>query len=380
MFLKGFCTPCSYSARPYTSKNHEQYEQSLDNQLDWLCNHFSEITIQKANGHLDGYRLNGPEDRPSFMLQLAGTSSFFRDAEIPPDFRRKILQRMLDLQDREKIKLHVMLECRPEHLVNAYESGELKDLAPFFSDLNVVVNMGFEFVDDWLRNHLFLKELDKKIFEHAVEIAKEARLDPGIFVFAGGHLLTVGEILAQTKKTLCYLEQLGVFANIMIANLQSFTLPDLLWEYDQCVYPEPFFLLDIVELAIKFRPHRNWPITPFHWFIGGLWADPPPRVTLLDNPKSKIPSLLTRQIYDCFQDFIKDGDVMRFHETSRKLKAHPSFMEYQRQLEYIDPRTWEERMATSLAFAREKIETYSSLRKRELKNVALSVETKNSKT
>ncbi len=83
------------------------------------------------------------------MMQLAGESSFFRDAEVPLVYRRAILERLVAFQGERGVNLHLMLECRPEHLLAAARSGELADLAPLLQALDTVVNVGLECHDEF---------------------------------------------------------------------------------------------------------------------------------------------------------------------------------------------------------------------------------------
>jgi len=346
-YVKGMCLPCAYSARPYAGGiRREMLYASLEWQLEWLLDHFDEVIARHANGRLEGYHLRqGFPDRPWYTLQLAGESSFFRDAEIPPAWRRKILERLAGLQQQRQINLHLMLECRPEDLVAAHESGELDRLNPLFRQLNVVVNMGLEYRNDWLRNHLFAKGLDLDIFERAISVAHGHRLDPGVFVFAGAPVLTAAEILRETRSTLRYLERQRVFVNLMVPNLQTGTLPNLLWERGLYELPEPFFLLDLADLAIEYHPRRPNPVTPFDWFIGGLESDPPPRYTLLDQPRRATSDDLTREIHRVVLDLVTTLDISSYRAQAARLRSRPEAAAWRRSLRRKDARSWEFRLS-----------------------------------
>ena len=346
-YVKGMCLPCAYSARPYAGGlGRELLYASLEQQLEWVLDHFDDVVARHANGKLEGYQLRkGFPDRPWYTLQLAGESSFFRDAEIPPARRRKILERLIEFQQQRQINLHLMLECRPEDLVGAHESGELDRLTPLFRQLDVVVNMGLEYRNDWLRNHLFAKGLDLAIFERAVAVAHGHRLDPGVFVFAGAPVLTAAEILRETRRTLRYLERQRVFVNLMVPNLQTGTLPNLLWEMGLYELPEPFFLLDLADLAIRYQPNRPHPVTPFNWFIGGLESDPPPRYTLLDQPRRGTSDALTREIHGVVLDLVANLDVTTYRARAARLRRHPEAAVWQRRMQLKDTRSWEFRLS-----------------------------------
>ena len=349
-YVKGLCLPCAYSARHYAGGlGREALYASLEHQLEWLLDHFDEVVAKHANGKLEGYHLRqGFPDRPWYTLQLAGESSFFRDAEIPPAWRRWILERLAEFQEQRQINLHLMLECRPEDLLAAHESGELDRLKPLFQLLDVVVNMGLEYRNDWLRNHLFAKDLDLDIFQRAIAAAHIHRLDPGVFVFAGAPVLTAAEILRETRSTLRYLERQRVFVNLMVPNLQAGTLPNLLWEMGLYELPEPFFLLDLADLAIEYHPRRPNPVTPFDWFIGGLESDPPPRYTILDQPRRATSDALTREIHGIMLGLVTTLDTTIYRTRAARLRRHPEAAAWQRTLQRRDARSWEFRLSEIL--------------------------------
>ena len=350
-YIKGMCLPCAYSARTYVSGiGRETLYASLEHQLKWVLDHFDEVVARHANGKLEGYQLRqGMPDRPWYTLQLAGESSFFRDAEIPPAWRRRILERLVEFQEQRQINLHLMLECRPEDLLAAHESGELDRLNPLFRLLDVVVNMGLEYRNDWLRNRLFAKGLDLDIFERAIAVAHIHRLDPGVFVFAGAPVLTAAEILRETRHTLRYLERQRVFVNLMVPNLQAGTLPNLLWEMGLYELPEPFFLLDLADLAIEYRPCRPNLVTPFDWFIGGLESDPPPRYTILDQPRRATSDALTREIHGVVLDLVTTLDVATYRARAARLRGHPEAAGWRQAIQRRDARSWESRLSEILA-------------------------------
>lgn len=358
-YVQGDCGPCSYSARSYpVGLSREALHKGLIAQIEWLLEHFDEAVAARSDGTLEGYRVDGTPGRPWYMLQLAGESSFLRDAEVPPFYRRLILERLARFQKERGVNLHIMLETRPEHLLAAEESGELSQLAPLFAELNVVVNMGFEARDDFLRNVVFAKALELPVFERALGVAHAYGLDPGVFVFVGGELLTYHEQLAHTRQTLEYLQSMGVFANVMVANLQSFTLPDLLYDAGCYDLPEPYFLLDLIDALLEFTPQRPHAVTPFDWFLGGLVADPPPRATILDHPRRRTSISVTEKIKDAVGHLVQTGDEATYRREAVRLRSLPEFAWVARDTIEIDRETWRQRWAERLQIALGHLNSY----------------------
>ncbi len=360
-YVLGYCGPCSYSARSYpTGLDQQGLYAGLMRQLEWVLDHFDELFVTRANGRLDSYHLREAPERPWYMLQLAGESSFFRDAEVPPKYRRTILERLVAFQEKRGVNLHLMLECRPEHLLAAHESGELRELESLLNALDVVVNVGFECHDDFLRNVVFAKDLSRDVFSQAMAVAQSYRLDPGVFLFAGATVLTTSEMLEEVERGLGYLQELKLFANVMAPNLQTYTLPDLLYEAGRYRLPEPYFLLDLADCLLDFQPRRPRTTTPFNWFLGGLESDPLPRLNLLTNPRKFTSNAVAHSIHRCILELVRTLDDVRYRREAARLRAEPDYAYYLRDLARKDTRSWPERLAEDLEFAQSHLEVYDS--------------------
>ena len=361
LYVKGFCAPCSYSARPWVAgAGRDAIHDTILIQLDWILAHFDELFTRRARGKLAGYRFRRVGDRrdtPRYMMQLAGESSFFRDDEIPPRYRRLIWERLAIFQQQKGVQLHVMLETRPEHLVAAGKTGELDELASLFEQLNVVVNMGFEVADDWLREVVFMKKLTKEIFREAVEIAHAYHLDPGVFVYPGLEVLSVPEMLSVLRDTLTFLQPMGVFVNVMMPNLQAWTLPDVHYEAHLWMLPEPYFLLDVIDILLEYEPERPDPVTPFHWFLGGLVSDPTPRATLLSHPRRQTGDAATAAIHEALRRLVCANDANDYQRKAKALrcqadmKFHVENLEKSREMMARVGLDWQERLRELLHLA-----------------------------
>ena len=320
-FTKGSCTPCAYSARPrpFFDRDHDPYPALL-HQVDNLLAHFDELFAHKTNGQLPGYRFRYRHHDRVYMLQLAGESSFFSDREIPPEYRSEILTRFLRFGNHHGLDWHLMLETRPEDLIKAAQSGELERLRPLLESLNVVVNMGFEHYDDFLRQVVFAKDLDISTFLEALVIAQQYGLDPGVFLFADAFILTPQESLREVALGLKFLEAKGAFVNLMLPNLQAFTLPDLLYNANVYTLPEPPWILDLADLLLDYTPNRPEAITPNNWFVGGLVAEPMPVGSIINHPRRQCPLPIATKFVHIIQELMTTNDRDRFIEERNKIE------------------------------------------------------------
>lgn len=322
-FLRGNCAPCAYSARPRPAqnKNLDPYSGLL-RQVDDLLARFDDLFSRKADGQLPGHRLRHRKHDRIYTLQLAGESSFFSDHEIPPAYRREILERFRNFGQQQGVDWHLMLETRPEDLTKAAQSGELNRLQPLLESLNVVVNMGFEHENDFLRQVIFAKDLDKADFLRALTVAQSHGLDPGVFLFAGGFILTPQEALQEVANGLAFLEPLGVFVNLMIPNLQAFTLPDLLYCAEHYDLPEPQWLLEVMNLLLNYAPHRPDAVTPVHWFMGGIVAEPMPVASIINHPRRKCSMPYAKKLLKIARNLMLCGDL---EALKQKHKNHMKY-------------------------------------------------------
>lgn len=359
--IKGLCTPCAYSSRLVESHFDEnELERFLDRQTDWILKEFPSLFPSKssAGGFADWARPNGR--RQLYVIELSGPGSFFHDSEIPPALRRRILQRFAEFREQQEIDLCVMLECRPEDLLAAGDSGELEGLRDLFESLKVVVNMGLEDQDEFLRNTVYAKDLTLFNFERATRMAKQYRLDPGAFIFSGAFILTPAEALNAVKNTLKYCQAQGLFANVMLPNIQLYTVPAVLFEFERYALPEPFFLLDIADLLLSYRPKRGTKDTLFHWFVGGLVAKPRPLATILSNPKKHTSNETTKRIYEAVHQLMETQDHDQFHASAKSLRSGAEYDYYLETLHMDDPLPWPMRLRNAIDFAKEAIEEYDA--------------------
>jgi radical SAM enzyme (TIGR01210 family) len=358
LYQAGSCVPCAYSARPaLPPMAPEAYRASLLDQVDRFFEAYARDSFVK------GSPLRKPGSPASRVdarrpIQIAGQSSFFRDAEIPREARRAILERVLEWQGRLGLRLQVMLESRPEHLVAAAASGELDELAPLLRTLGSVVNIGYEYDDDDLRNVLFDKRLARTDFESAIRAAHARGLDPGAFAFVGGTVLTQTEALDALDRTLRRFAVLDVFPNAMLPNLQSHTIPHLLYDVGHYTLPEPFFLLDVMDRLMAHSRSLATASTDFHWFVGGLETDPPACGTVFDHPRRRTSAATTDDIREVVYATLMSGHRDAYRRAAEALRRHPDHRHHAEALAFRDPRPWKARLAEALTHAEQAMPAY----------------------
>ncbi len=358
----GYCTPCGYSGIP-RSKNipiSAFYAAQLD-QTEFVLKHFDEIIANKQSGTLDKHNVFKPYPQgPVYKLQLAGESSFFRDAEIPKSNRLAILERFDRFCDVNQINLHIMLETRPEHLIRAHRSGELDTYKKrgYIEKFTMVVNMGFESIDDLTRNVIYNKNLDLGQLEESIAIAKAFDMDPSLFVFIGGHSLSEKEILDNTRRTLDYLRSLNVPPSLMCPNLQPYTINHLLYVHGRYNLVDPRTIVEIVKICRTFTISRRNPSLEVDWFFGGLEAEPAPWMTTFNNPRKTSCSPCAEVIHGALFQLKQDYDLDRFFISIEPIHGCDCRHTYDRFCENSPAKPLADRISDDLDFAEMKTDEY----------------------
>lgn len=361
-YAAGFCTPCGYSGIPRSDrlKLSDFYHAQID-QTQYVLDHFHEIIESKQSGYLNKHRVYKRfPDGPTYKLQLAGESSFFRDAEIPMENRFQILEMFDRFSMQNKVNLHIMLEVRPEHLIKAEASGELdvyRDRG-WIKNFTLVVNMGFECFDEVTRNLIYNKNLRLNALEQSVKIAKAYDLDPSLFVFLGGHSLNEAEILADTLKTLDYLQQLNIPPSLMCPNLQPYTINHLLYTYDRYNLADPRTIVKVVEICKDFKIDRQNPSLEVDWFFGGLEAEPAPWLTVFNNPKKITCESCSEILYRSLFELKKNYDLDAFFDSIRPAQNCSCKLQYESFLNRHSKESLLSRIQENLLFAEAKTEDY----------------------
>ncbi len=361
-YAAGFCTPCGYSGIPRSERIPiEDFYCAQVNQTQYIIDHFDEIIAGKQTGYLDKHNVHKRfPDGPVYKLQLAGESSFFRDAEIPRENRMKILQLFDRFAVDNRINLHIMLETRPEHMLAVSGSGELgeyRDLG-FIKNFTLVVNMGFEAYDEVSRNVLFNKNMALADLEESIRVAKDFDLDPSLFVFIGPHSMSEMEVVEDTRKTLAYMQRLDVPPSLMSPNLQPYTINHLLYVHGRYNLVDPRTIVKIVELCRDLRLNRIHPSLDVDWFIGGLEAEPAPWLTVFNNQKRISCDVCNETIYNALYRLKKDYGIERFFDSIKPIHDCACRATYEKHYDAGLSMPLLDRIEENLRFAEEMADEY----------------------
>lgn len=151
-------------------------------------------------------------------INLSSLGSFFDDKELSPSARNGILS---EVASRPRIEL-IGVESRAADITSK-KIREAK--VALGSHRCLEVGMGFESVNDFVRNVCINKGLKRSTFERAVKIIQDAGAHAVGHVLFKPPFLTESEAIADAKSTIEYLDSLGVRRIVLMAcNVKEGTL------------------------------------------------------------------------------------------------------------------------------------------------------------
>jgi len=274
----GFCSPCGYSHDGYSRRKLDNLEIDVENylynQLIVLVKNFRKMVSERQFCNVQGDR--------KVYIAFTALGSFFCDEEMNFKSKLKVLKQVQGLIKKEKTKICFVTEVHVKDVINYEKSGKLNRLSDILTSLNTVVILGFESINDFIRNYLYCKGLTIHDFEYAVHILKKHNIYPAAFVFVGTHTLSQMEIINDFEKSVQYLYNLSVIPVVMVANLKIGTLDHLLFTLSNQKLVEP----RTVERVLCTLKRNEKSLFPFPWLIADPVGGPPePLVHSFNNDK-----------------------------------------------------------------------------------------------
>ena len=365
---QGLCSPCGYSNVPEIVENRTVANKSILFQTKFILEFFDELILQNQRRKKPYPNFHRSySDGTDCMFALTTTGSFFSEAELDRNTGIEILDMFVNYFNKNKINPQVYIETHA-HDVKFYERGYFEEIKEHLQALNAVVVVGFESLDNFARNILYCKQLDKKDFEKAVSIIqKELNLVAGAFVFAGLHSMNDYEVIEDVRNTIIYLKDRKIIPVIMICNLKPYAMNTLLYKYKRYNLPDPRTILEIVKMLKEFSPDIS---TAEKWLIADPVGGPPePEIHSFNNPRKITCDRCADIIYKAiFGDYNLSGpNGLRETYDWKKFEEKLSFIddceckeEYEKMLERYRKNRIDllQRAEANIKFAFEKLEVY----------------------
>ena len=252
----GLCTPCFYSKYP-DIVGVQDYTEYLIEQIDKLIDNFDTTVIGKKSGKIyyGIEKLIYKECEP-VALCITPVGSFFDNLEFSERVRTHLLRRLVKKSDELSRDIILYVETHVLDFIN-WCRGDITEEILLMKRLHLRIVFGFESKNEFVRNVLYGKGIDLKDFELAVKLAQGYELTPYAFVFAGIYPMSHNEILADVKDTFLYLKELDIVPVLMFANIQEYTIGDLLVKSGYSHLINPITVLGVIKILLDVFGRKN---------------------------------------------------------------------------------------------------------------------------
>lgn len=359
----GLCTPCFYSKFP-SIIGIKDYTEYLMEQIDKIIDDFDRAVIDKINGKIyyDREKLNYKDCEP-IALCITPVGSFFDKLEFSDIVRIHLLKRLIKKSDELSRDIILYVETHVLDFID-WAKDKTDDELSLMQQLHLRVVFGFESRQKFVRNILYGKNMNLEDFELAITLAKKYELAPYAFVFAGLYPMSHNEILSDTKESFLYLQKLGVVPVLMFANIQEYTIGDLLIKNGYFDLINPITVLEIIKTMLDIFGRIN--INGYDaWLIADPVGGPP-------NPVKHIFSgnrvkCCSNKIYHIIKELRADHEYSTLADDYSKISnCSEHKLEFDKLIE-IPEVSLEERTARMISYVESKIEDYiKNLRQDEL--------------
>lgn len=309
---RGCCTPCFYSRIPQNNLISTERKENLLIQLRDSIDYLFIDTPGKAI----------KKNEKIAAIGLAG--SFFSNYESNRNIRKEILNEINQKCINENIKINLFIESHAKDIIISYKTGELSFLVNNFSNINFIHLIGFESKNNFFRNVIYNKFLSIEEFETAINSIHNVNSRSAAFIYIGFPSLSIKDTIEDCKKNIAYLNSLSVIPVLMFSHLQPFNLFHLLYTIDEYNLPDPWCVLECIEL-LKTLQTNNLGIS---WLISIEGGPPPPIVEIFTNIKTLACKNCTEKIYSMINNLKRESNWGNWNEESNHLKKCSCYLKY----------------------------------------------------
>jgi len=226
------------------------------------------------------------EHRPQELYVYNG-GSFFNPREIPDSFTKYLFKAV----KKHPTLKRVLVESRVEYLGQEAINSALKLLG----DKKLVVGIGLESSDDYVRNSLIRKGLSSGNFEKTVRMLKRSGVEVLAYVFLKPLGLGEKDALEDTWWTIRYCRSLGIKEIVIsCAFIQEGTKMAIAYGRREYTPPNLWIIVELIRRATN----EGWIIS-----IGSFDDEPPP----LAIPHNDCPDDCSTIIYQLIEDYRQTG-------------------------------------------------------------------------
>jgi hypothetical protein len=185
----------------------------------------------------------------------------------PHEFPTEQLTKILNIA-RAKGARRVVLESRPEYIT----CSVLKRVREAIGNMEIEIGMGLESSNDFVRNELYLKSLDRGEYEHAICRLAEFDVMPMAYVTLKPPFLNEAQAIADAVKTAQYAFEVGTkIISLEPVGVEPHTITELLYDAGLFCPARLWSIIDVTLQISQFGGSRETR-------IGGFEFDPLPEI------------------------------------------------------------------------------------------------------
>lgn len=365
--LGGLCTPCFYSRFPNsTAEGANPYLSFLVEQVDDIIDRFEESIAVRLSGKIyynkAELRFKGKDP---IACCITPVGSFFDEEEFPTVVRRHLISRLLEVSEKRQTDIILYVESHVIDFNRYIEKFATEDELSLFRKLHARIVFGFESRDLFVRNVLYGKELELDDFETAISRAKTAGFGAYAFTFVGLFPMSHAETVNDVARSFQYLKSLDVSPVVMFANIQEYTIADILLKSGRYRLINPITVLEITRMMLEeFGRVRKDGLDA--WLIADPVGGPPePSYHIFSDILTK--NCCADIIYRLIKELRKDHEYSEFDAIYEQVSTCQLHKENLQIIYQQDSRSLEERTSEMLDY----IESISSRYLKTLRNEEL---------
>jgi radical SAM enzyme (TIGR01210 family) len=206
------------------------------------------------------YEQQGPKRFPIVCIYNEG--NMFFDGELPAE----ALSAMLGIIREYGVAKSVILESRTEYITSKTLEPIRKAIGP---SIEIEVGIGFESVNDFIRNIILQKATSLRSYERSVRVLREHGFKSLAYVLVKPPFLTEAQALTDTVETGKYAFEIGVdVISLEPTGVEPYTIVQALYDWGEFTPPSLWTVLEATKRLAPLGEVR----------IGGLQFAPIPPV------------------------------------------------------------------------------------------------------
>ncbi len=210
-----------------------------------LNSHLRPQTADNIIKQFDGCFVETPMDDHE-MITVYNNGNFFADAEMPPEARKHIYERVAD--SKSEI---LLVESLPQFI----DEAKMEEAKEYLGDKRLVVAIGLQSADDMVRQLAINSTCTRVAFEKAVRLLNENNYSTQAFLMIKPPFLTENEAIEDTVKSIKYLSDLGIKNPILCATrVAPNTLVDYLYQEGEFRSPWLWSIAEVLRRSSEISP------------------------------------------------------------------------------------------------------------------------------